>query len=313
MRFPPTISARSRFLCGALGIVLVCLAWWALTLPWFTETVQRRTYIHTGDFAEVLDPVTHTLIRIERPNYRVHTERVQRAIINPPALDTPGNTIRDAWILLTTSDPNPSLLEHIGWSSLRIVLGFMLSIAMALPLGIAMGLFPRLRAVVDPIVSFLRPLPSISWVPLAMIWLGAGELQKLAIVFMGSFSAALIYTIEATIKVDPNLIRAAQNLGIRSSQLLSLVLLPAALPNILSGMKVVLAIAWTCVISAEIVGTQVGLGSLIWTSKETSHTAAVLVGMASISSVVLCMDALFGRLERLLVPWMHINARQAVA
>jgi taurine transport system permease protein len=300
-------------LYGTLGIVLVSLFWWTLTYPFFTETRERREYVGSNEYLNVADPVTGEPLQVERPSYVVHTERIKRAIVNPPALDTPGNTARDALHLLTASGPNPSLLEHIAWSSLRIVLGFMLSIVVALPLGIAMGLFPRMRALVNPMISFLRPLPSISWVPLAMIWLGAGELQKLAIVFMGSFAAALIYTIEATIKVDPNLIRAAQNLGIGSRQLLSRVLLPAALPNILSGMKVVLAIAWTCVISAEIVGTQVGLGSLIWTSKETSHTAAVLVGMACISSVVLVMDALFERLERRLVPWMHIDAARKVS
>lgn len=313
MRFPPQIPSRSRWLFGAMGILSVALIWWALTYPFFEENRLRRQHVGSGDLQTLVDPVTGEQLTIERPEYVVHDELIRRAIVNPPALDTPANTFRDGFRLLTESGPNPSLLSHIAWSSLRIVLGFLLSISVAVPLGIAMGLFPRLRAAVSPIVSFLRPLPSISWVPLAMIWLGAGELQKLAIVFMGSFAAALIYTIEATLKVDPNLIRAAQNLGIGQVQLLFRVLLPAALPTILSGMKVVLAIAWTCVISAEIVGTQVGLGSLIWTSKETSHTAAVLVGMGCISSVVLVMDLLFDRVERRLVPWMHVDSKASKA
>jgi taurine transport system permease protein len=180
----------------------------------------------------------------------------------------------------------------------------------AVPLGIAMGLFPQLRAMVTPLISFLRPLPSISWVPLALIWLGAGEMQKLAIVFMGSFSAALIYTIEATVKVSPDLIKAALNLGVDNRQLLWKVLLPAALPNIVSGLKVVMAIGWTCVISAEIVGTQEGLGALIWQSKETSDTAAVLVGMASISGIVLLLDLMTTRVERWLLPWMFLEEQR---
>ena len=216
MLFPPRIPRRARLLYGGLGIVLVSLFWWTLTYPFFSEMQERREYVSSGDFVTVDDPVTHQPLVVERPAYLVRTESVKRAIVNPPALDTPINTARDAWTLLSASGSRPSLLEHIGWSSLRIVLGFLLSIVVAVPLGVAMGLFPRLRAAVSPIVSFLRPLPSISWVPLAMIWLGAGELQKLAIVFMGSFAAALIYTLEATIKVDPNLIRAAQNLGIKS-------------------------------------------------------------------------------------------------
>ena len=190
-----------------------------------------------------------------------------------------------------------------------MLLGFILSALIAVPLGIAMGLFPRLRAAIGPLVSFLRPLPSISWVPLAMIWLGAGELQKLAIIFVGTFSAAIVYTVEATLRVDPELIRAARNLGANDRRLLRHVLLPAALPNIVSGLKVVLAIGWTCVISAEIVGTTEGLGALIWLAKETSSTSVVLVGMACISVVVLLLDTAWTRLERLLLPHLHLHVR----
>jgi len=309
--FPPSIPLRKRFWFGAIGVLSVVVVWWAITLPIFTRTETRNVFVGSDRWEEARDPVTGETVRVKRPAYEQRTVVVDRALVNPPALDTPGHTVTDAWKLVTTEGPEPNLLEHIFWSSLRIVLGFLVSALIAVPLGIAMGLFPRLRATVSPIISFLRPLPSIAWVPLAMIWLGAGEAQKLAIVFMGSFSAALIYTIEATIKVDPVLIRAALNLGVRRGQLLWKVMLPAALPSILSGLKVVLAIAWTCVISAEIVGTQVGLGSLIWSSKESSHTAAVLVGMVCISSVVLVMDAVFGRLERRLLPWMHRVEREA--
>ncbi len=308
--FPASIGRRRELGYGAAGIALVTAVWFILTYPFFVEVTEHRTYVSTGEMHTVRDPVTGEILKIERPYYSNVREVRRSALVNPPALDTPENTLRDAWELLTTRGPNPNLLEHIAYSCLRILLGFVISCSIAIPLGVAMGLFPRLRATIAPVVSFLRPLPSISWVPLAMIWLGAGELQKLAIVFMGSFSAALIYTLEATLKVDPNLIRAALNLGVGPQDLLIRVLLPAALPNILSGLKVVIAIAWTCVISAEIVGTQVGLGSLIWTSKETSNTAAVLVGMTCISSVVLLLDALFERLERRLVPWMFVGAQK---
>ena len=93
--------------------------------------------------------------------------------------------------------------------------------------------------------------------------------------------------------------------------MLFLVLLPAALPNILSGLKVVFAICWTCVISAEIVGTQKGLGSLVWGGMEIGNTSQILVGIASIGIVVLVLDALIGVLERKLVPWMYLHREDA--
>lgn len=284
MQYPATISSRQRFLWGALGLGLVLLVWWAVTWPVFSETVTRRVAETQPD---------------GRVTYRDVTETKPRALVNPPALETPWRTFQRAGEV--------GLLDHIGASAWRILLGFLLSVVIAVPLGVAMGLYPRMRATLNPIISLLRPLPSISWVPLAVIWFGVDETQKIAIIFMGSFAAALIYTIEATLRVPPDLVRAALNLGLRRRQLLTRVLLPAALPSILSGLKVVLAICWTCVISAEIVGTKLGLGSLIWNAKEINDTAAVLVGMVCISGVVLILDLGFSLGERTLMPHVRLD------
>jgi hypothetical protein len=110
-----------------------------------------------------------------------------------------------------------------------------------------------------------------------MLWLGIDEQQKYAIAFMGSFASVLVYTTDATLRVDQTLISAAHNLGADRLQVIRHVVLPGSLPNILSGLKVVLAIAWTCVISAEMVGANSGLGFRIWTAKEWSDTGQVLV------------------------------------
>ena len=299
------MSAGQRFAYGLASVLAVLALWWVLTYPFFTEEIVRREESGQGEWVEEVDPISGEKVRIRRPSIVEHRETRARALVNPPALDTPGNTFRDAWGLIT--DPGvgrPTLQSHMWHSTFRIILGFLLSALVAVPLGVAMGRYEKLRAVISPIVSFLRPLPSIAWVPLALIWLGAGEVQKLAIIFMGSFSAALIYTVEATLKVSPDVVKAARNLGVNERQLLAKVLLPAALPNILSGLKVVMTIGWTCVISAEIVGTQEGLGSLIWTSREISKTSWVLVGMVSISTLVLVFDWLFAAIERKLLPWV---------
>jgi len=173
------------------------------------------------------------------------------------------------------------------------------------PVGLLMGVSPVIRATLNPIISIIRPLPALSWIPLSMLWLGIDEQQKYAIVFMGSFASVLVYTTDATMRVDQTLVLAARNLGAGRLQVLRHVVLPGALPNILSGLKVVLAIAWTCVISAEMVGANSGLGFRIWTAKEWSHTGQVLVGMLSISITVLLLDIAFRGLERLLVPWQR--------
>jgi taurine transport system permease protein len=188
-------------------------------------------------------------------------------------------------------------------SSRRVFLGFALAAAVAVPLGVLMGVWRPAKAVVDPFVSLLRPLPSITWIPLTMLWLGIGESQKTAIVFMGSWIYILLYTLESTKRVDPLLVRAARNLGASDVAVMREVILPGALPGILSGLKVTLAISWSCVLSAEMVAAQTGLGALIWIAKDWGNLPLVLVGMAGISVTVLLADALAERAERLLLPW----------
>jgi taurine transport system permease protein len=173
----------------------------------------------------------------------------------------------------------------------------------AVPLGIVMAVWWPAKAIVDPFISLLRPLPSITWIPLTILWLGIGEEQKVAIVFLGSWIYILVYTLAAVTRVDPVLVRAARNLGAGDVAVMTQVILPAALPGIISGLKITLAISWSCVLSAELVAAQSGLGALIWQGKDWGNLALVLVGMVCISITVLVTDAIVARLERILLPW----------
>jgi taurine transport system permease protein len=195
------------------------------------------------------------------------------------------------------------LAQDIFMSTQRVLLGFLLAAAVAVPLGIVMAVWAPAKAVMDPFVSLLRPLPSITWIPLTMLWLGIGEGQKVAIVFMGSWIYVLIYTVESTKRVDPTLIRAARNLGASDLAVMREVILPGALPGIIAGLKVTLAISWSCVLSAEMIAAQNGLGALIWQGKDWGNLALVLVGMLCISITVLVADLIANAIERLLLPW----------
>lgn len=213
--------------------------------------------------------------------------------------------------------PAPGLVAKVGldlirdgelWTAIwvssgRVFAGFFLAGAVAIPLGVVMGVWWPAKAIVDPFVSLLRPLPSITWIPLTILWLGIGEQQKIAIVFLGSWIYILVYTLAAVKRVDPLLIRAARNLGASDLSVMTRVILPGALPGILSGMKITLAISWSCVLSAEMVAAQTGLGALIWQGKDWGNLPQVLVGMVGISITVLIADAVADRIERLLLPW----------
>lgn len=197
-----------------------------------------------------------------------------------------------------------TLVGHILASTRRVMVGFLLASFTAIPLGIVLGASPTAMAVFNPILSFLRPLPSMSWVPLSLLWFGISETQKYSIVFMGSFAPSLLYVIESTRRVDPILIRAALNLGARKKDVMFGVILPAALPQIIAGLKVMLGIAWTCVISAELVAAREGLGFMIMNGKEYFQTDTVLLGMVLISMTVMGTDILLRRLEKKVLPWV---------
>jgi taurine transport system permease protein len=229
-----------------------------------------------------------------------------------------------AWHLATTSGaissiflPSPAqvgaqAIELIRsgdlWSSVlvsseRVFAGYALAAIVAVPLGVVTAVWWPAKAIVDPFVSLLRPLPSITWIPLTILWLGIGDQQKVAIVFLGSWIYMLVYTLAAVQRVDPLLIRAARNLGAEDFAVMWQVILPAALPGIIAGLKITLAISWSCVLSAELVAAQSGLGALIWQGKDWGNLPLVLVGMIAISITVLIADAIAERIERLLLPW----------
>ena len=223
------------------------------------------------------------------------------SLIDSYFLPPPSRIITKAIQMTTGTDA--VLINDIKISASRVLVGFFLSVLAGVPLGLITGVSSVVRAILNPVISIIRPLPALSWIPLSMLWLGIDEQQKYAIVFMGCFASILVYTIDATLRVDPVLRSAARNLGASEFQVIRHVILPGALPDLLSGLKVVLAIAWTCVISAEMVGANSGLGFRIWTAKEWSDTGQVLVGMISISVTVLVLDIVFRGIERLLLPW----------
>lgn len=225
---------------------------------------------------------------------------VRAGLVQPLFLPAPSAIFERGSVMLEQG----TLVGHILASAQRVMVGFLLASLTAIPMGIMLGASPTAMAIFNPILSFLRPLPSMSWVPLSLLWFGISETQKYSIVFMGSFAPSLLYVIEATRRVDPMLIRAAQNLGAKKMDLMFGVILPSALPQIIAGLKVMLGIAWTCVISAEVVAAREGLGFMIMNGKEYFQTDTVMLGMVLISLTVMGTDILLRWLEKKVLPWV---------
>jgi taurine transport system permease protein len=195
------------------------------------------------------------------------------------------------------------LWTHVRASTSRVVYGFLAAALLAVPLGIWAGTSRLGRGILAPFVTILRPLPSMSWIPLSIIWFGAQEFQKQYIVLMGSVPPILVYTIAAMKEIDPLLIRAARNLGAKPLALVIEVIVPAALPSILAGLRVAFAVSWTCVISAELVLTNSGLGYLILATRETGNYVMTYTGMLAIVVTVMVLTYALGFLEWLVMPW----------
>ncbi|NLA51346.1 MAG: ABC transporter permease [Alcaligenaceae bacterium] len=220
-------------------------------------------------------------------------------LIDPIFLPSPSSVFERAMRTLE----NGTLVANVLASTRRVMVGFLMSVAVSIPLGLILGTSRRACAVFDPIISLLRPLPSMSWIPLSLLWFGITETQKYSIVFMGTIAPALLYVIEATRNVDKVLILAARNMGASRVQVMWYVILPASLSQIIVGFKIILGLAWTCVISAELIAAKEGLGFMIMNGKEFFQTDTVVLGMVMISLTVLVFDVILRRIEKRVLAW----------
>jgi len=156
---------------------------------------------------------------------------------------------------------------------------------------------------VDPLVEVLRPVPPLAWIPLSILWFGIGDVQNQFIIFLGIFFPVLLNTIMGVRNIEPNLVRAARCLGASEIRVLRRIVLPAALPQIITGIRVGLGVGWMALVAAELVGANSGLGFLINDARTLLRTDIVIVGMITIGVVGLLIDRTIRVSGRRLMPW----------
>lgn len=190
------------------------------------------------------------------------------------------------------------LLHAASRSLARLAQGYALSTAIGVPLGILMARRPGVNAALRPAVLGLQALPSICWLPLAILWFGLSESAIVFVVVMGSLLAIAIATEDAVAAVDPVLLRAAGTLGIRRLRFVAGVLLPAALPGVLTGLKLGWSFAWRALMAGELLFVAGGLGQLLQSGREVLDAAQVMAVMAAIVAIGVAVDrVLFRGLE----------------
>jgi NitT/TauT family transport system permease protein len=191
-----------------------------------------------------------------------------------------------------------ALFPHIGASLARFASAYLAAVGVAVPLGLLCGLRPSLWKAVDPVIQVLRPISPVAWFPLAVLWLGIGNLPAVAIIFVAAFYPALLATVSAVRRVDPVYLRVARNFGTRDHQLLLKVIVPAAFPQIAMGLRLAVGAAWVYLVAGEMLGARSGLGFLIVDARNFLRTDLILMAMALVGAIGFAIDRGVAFLER---------------
>ncbi len=214
-------------------------------------------------------------------------------------LADPLTMVRDGWLLLTKF----SFAHDIGMTIWRVVGGFILAALFGVPIGILMGAYKAVEALLEPFVSFARYLPASAFIPLLILWAGIGETQKLLVIFIGSFFQIILMVAVAVSNTRRDLVEAAYTLGSTNAGVVRRVLIPASAPEIAEIMRLVLGWAWTYVIVAELIGSSSGIGHMIIESQALLATGQIIFGIIIIGLIGLVSDLGFKLVNRSFFAW----------
>jgi NitT/TauT family transport system permease protein len=224
-------------------------------------------------------------------------------LVSKTFLADPLTMLKSGWTLLTEM----GFAVDIGMTVWRVLGGFVIAAALALPLGVAMGAYKPVEAFFEPFVSFARYLPASAFIPLLILWVGIGEAQKLAVIFIGSFFQLVLMVAVVVGNTRRDLVEAAYTLGSSDASLVRRVLIPGAAPEIAEILRMVLGWAWTYVIVAELIGASSGIGHMITDSQALLATDQIIFGIIVIGLIGLVSDMVFKAVNRRMFPWAQLR------
>ena len=199
-------------------------------------------------------------------------------------------------------DGNP-LTTQILASLARVIGAFALASLVGIPAGLAMGVSRHAREVLDPVIEFYRPLPPLAYLPLMVIWFGIGETAKVLLIFLACFAPVALATRAGVLSASTDQVNAARSMGASRPQVLLHVVLPAATPDILVGLRIGMGVGWTTLVAAEMVAANAGLGQMVLSASNFLRTDVVIMGILVIGFFAILFEFGMRWLERLLVPW----------
>ncbi|MBP2195452.1 taurine ABC transporter permease TauC [Pantoea cypripedii] len=196
-----------------------------------------------------------------------------------------------------------TLWQHLGASLTRMLVALFFAALIGIPVGIAMGLSPAIRGLLDPLIELYRPVPPLAYLPLMVLWFGIGETSKILLIYLAIFAPVTLSTLAGVKNAQQVRIRAAQALGATRWQLLRWVILPGALPEILTGLRIGLGVGWSTLVAAELIAATRGLGFMVQSAGEFLATDVVLAGIAVIALIAFSLELGLRALQRRLTPW----------
>ena len=222
-------------------------------------------------------------------------------------LPTPGEVATAAVSVFQDGYANATLFEHVGASLLRILTAAAIAIVLGIPIGLLMGLNKWAKGVFDTPIEFYWPLPPLAYLPLMIIWLGIGETSKITLLALAMF-APIVLSVQAGVRsVSQERVNAALSLGATGFQLLGEIVLPSALPEILTGIRISLGVGWGTLVAAELIAATRGIGYLIMSASQFLATDVVFVGIGIIAACAFAFTFAMRLLEAWLVPWKGQN------
>ncbi len=220
-------------------------------------------------------------------------------LINPVLLPSPLQLCAATYELMAEG----ILWTHTVASLARVLTGFLLAAVAGIAFGVALGWSRALSDIVRPLIESVRPIPPIAWTPIAILWFGVGDAPSYFLVFIGAVFPVFVNTFSAVRSIDRAQINAALCLGAKPGLLIQDVLIPASLPIIFPGLRIALGVGWMCVVAAELIAAQSGLGYMIQQNRVLLQTQNVVAGMITIGVVGFAMSALMEIAEKWLLPW----------
>lgn len=192
------------------------------------------------------------------------------------------------------------LLKYTVASLFRVTWGFLLAAILAIPLGLAIGWYTRAELAINPLVQLFRPISPLAWIPIAILWFGVGDLAAIFLIFVGCFFPLLLTAISAIHTIPEVYLQVGRNFGLNTRQFFSRVLYPAVLPQLITGARITLGIAWLVVVAAEMISVNSGLGFLIIDARNAGNRYDLVVaGMLLIGIIGLLLDLAMRSLERI--------------